>query len=138
MNTCSINFLNSFNYHQIYAMIYIYIYKRTHTTKQNKSNFPITQNTQLQKKKETKGEKYQPLQNYNPRFRTHKSNKKIKIKTTNLIIIHTTKSTNLIKEQKGKKIVSFIHKTPQKHREQKKIPSTALPIVGAVGSREFK
>ena len=48
MNTCSINFLNSFNYYQIYAMKYIYIYIRTHTTKQNKSNLPITQKTQLQ------------------------------------------------------------------------------------------
>ena len=27
MNTCNINFLNSFNYYQIYAIQYIYTYK---------------------------------------------------------------------------------------------------------------
>ena len=46
MNTCSINFLNSFNYHQIHAMKYIYIYIYIYIyTKQNKSNLTITQNT---------------------------------------------------------------------------------------------
>jgi hypothetical protein len=80
----------------------------------------ITQNTQLQSENQGK-KKYQPPQNYNPRFRTHKSNKKIKIKTTNLVITHTTKSTNRIKEQKGKTIAYFIHKPPQKHRGKKKI-----------------
>ena len=59
--------------------------------------------------------KYQSPQNYKQRFKTNKSNKKIKIKikTTILVITHITKSTNRIKEQKRKKkIVSFIHKPP--------------------------
>ena len=102
MNTCSINFLNSFNYYQIYAMKYIYIYKNPyHKTKQIKFAHNTKNTTPIRK---PRGKKYQPLQNYNPRFRTHKSNKKIKIKTTNLVITHTTKSTNSIKEQKGKKL----------------------------------
>ena len=84
--------------------IYIYIY-----TKQNKSNLTITQNTQLQSQNQGK-KKYQPPQNYKQRFRTHKSNKKIK--TTILIITHTTKFTNRIKEQKRKKIAPFMYKPP--------------------------
>jgi hypothetical protein len=70
----------------------------------------ITQNTTSITKPREK--KYQPPQNYKQRFRTHKSNKKIKIKTTILVITHTTKSTNQIKEQKSKKIAFFIHKPP--------------------------
>ena len=65
--------------------------------------------------------------------------KKLKIKTTNLVITHTTKSTNWIKEQKGKTIAYFIHKPPSKHRgnKKKKLSSTLL-IVRTVNSREFK
>jgi hypothetical protein len=70
----------------------------------------ITQNTTSITKPREK--KIPTTTNYKQRFRTHKSNKKIKIKTTILVITHTTKSTNRIKEQKRKKIASFIHKPP--------------------------
>jgi hypothetical protein len=95
----------------------------------------ITQNTQLQSQNQGK-KKYQPPQNYKQRFRTHKSNKKIK--TTILIITHTTKSTNRIKEQKRKKNCIFHTQTTIEAQGVKKISSAASPVVGVVGSGEFK
>ena len=73
MNTCSIN---------IY--IYIYIY-----------NLTLTQNTQLQSQSQEEKKK----KNTNHHKTTNKGSKpinpiKIKIKTTILVITHTTKSTN--------------------------------------------
>ena len=132
-----IDFLNSFNYYQIYAMKHTHIYIRTHTTKQNKSNLTITQNTQLQLENQEE-KKYQPPQNYNPRFKTHKSNIKIKIKTTNLIITHTTKSINRIKKQQKKKL-HLSYTNHHKRTGAKEISSIVSSIVGvAVGSGEFK
>jgi hypothetical protein len=75
-------------------------------TKQNKSNLTITQNTQFQSQNQGK-KKYQPPQNYKQRFKPINPIKKIKIKTTILVITHTTKSTNRIKEQKRKKDCIF-------------------------------
>jgi phosphoenolpyruvate carboxylase len=81
---------------------YIDIYIQNKT---KKSNLIITQNTQLQSQNQgkKKKKKYQPPQNYKQRFKTHKSNKKIKIRTIVQVITHTIKSTNQIKEQKRKK-----------------------------------
>jgi hypothetical protein len=102
----------------IYIYIYIYIYKNPyHKTKQIQFDHNTKHTTLIRKPRE---KKYQPPQNYNPKFKTYKSNEKIKIKTTNLVITHTTKSTNRIKEQKGKTIAYFIHKPPSKHRGNKK------------------
>ena len=106
MNTCSINFLNSFKYHQIYTIqyIYIYIYKNPyHKTKQiqfdhnTKHRTTHNSNQKINEKKNINHHKTttQGSEPTNPI-------KKLKIKTTNLVITHTTKSTNPIKEQKGK------------------------------------
>jgi hypothetical protein len=75
-------------------------------TKQNKSNLTITQNTQFQSQNQGK-------KNTNHHKTTNKGSepinpiKKIKIKTTILVITHTKKSTNRIKEQKRKKDCIF-------------------------------
>ena len=95
-----------------------------------------TQNTQLQS--QNQGEKkYQPPQSYKQKFKTHKSNKKKK-KTTILIITHTTKSTNRIKEQKRKKDCIFHTQITIEAQRVKKNSSAASPVVGAMGSGEFK
>jgi hypothetical protein len=52
------------------------------------------------------------------------------IKTTNLLITHTTKYTIPIKEQKGKNIASFIHKQPQKHKSKKKNQAQHHQLLG--------
>ena len=108
-----------------------YIYK----TKQIQFDHNTKHTTSITKPKEKK-KKYQPPQNYKQRFRTHKSNKKIK--TTILIITHTTKFTNRIKEQKRKKDCIFHTQTTIEPQGVKKISSAASPVVGAVASGEFK
>ena len=119
--------------YQLFEYIYIYIY----ITKQNKSNLTITQNTELHNSNQKINEKKNTNHHKTTSQGSEPTNpiKKLKIKTANLIITHITKSTKPIKEQK--KIASFIHKPPQRHRGQKKI-SRASPIVGVVGSKEFK
>jgi hypothetical protein len=97
----------------------------------------ITQNTQLQS--ENQGEKkYQPPQNYNPRFRTHKSNKKNKNKnykpSTNTY--HKIHKSN--QRTKGEKYCMFHTQTTTKAQGAKKNSSAASPIVGTVGSGKFK
>ena len=135
MNICNINFLNSFNYHQIYIIIYI---KKNlyHKTKQIQFDYNTKHTTPIRK---PRGKKYQPPQNYNPRFRTHKSNKKIKIKTTNLVIKHTTKSTKSNQRAKGKNNCIFHTQTTTEAQGQKKKKLSSIsPIVGALDSGEFK
>ena len=94
MNTCSINFLNSFNYHQIYTMKYIYK-NPYHKTKQIKFAHNI-KNTTLIRKPRGKNTNHHKIttQGSEPTYPI----KKIKNKNTNLVITHTTKSTNPIKE----------------------------------------
>jgi hypothetical protein len=78
---------------------YIYIY--TYKTKQIQFNYNTKHTTSITKPREKK--------NTNHYKTTNKGSelinpiKKIKIKTTILVITHTTKSTNQIKEQKRKK-----------------------------------
>ena len=56
VNTCSINFLNTFNYHQIYVMKYIYIYIKNpyHNTKQIQFDYNTKHTTPIRKLREKK------------------------------------------------------------------------------------
>jgi hypothetical protein len=133
VNTCSINFLNSFNYHQIYAMIYIYIY-----TKQNKSNLTITQNTQLQS--QNQGKIYIYTNHHKSTNKGSKPINPLKKKKKNYNLSNNTyhkihKSNQRAKEKKN---CIFYTQTTIKAQGVKKISSATSPIVGEVGSEEFK
>jgi hypothetical protein len=82
--------------------------------------------------------KYQPPQNYNPRFRTHKSNKINKNKNykPSNNTYHKIHKSN--QRAKGEKNCIFYTQTTTEAQGQKKNLSAASPIVGAVGSGEFK
>jgi hypothetical protein len=117
--------------------LYIYIYKRIHTTKQNKSNLTITQNTQLQS--ENQREKKIPtttkLQSkvQNPQIQYKNKNKNYKPSNNTYRKIHKSNQ-----RAKGGKQLHISYTNHHKSIGAKKNLRAALPIVGTVGSGEFK
>jgi hypothetical protein len=98
-------------------MKYIYIKNPYHKTKQIQFDHN-TKHTSLIRKPRQK--KIPTTQNYNPKFGTQKSNKKIKNKNYKPSNNKFHKIHKSNQRAKGEKITSFIHKPPQKHRGKKK------------------